>query len=77
VTERLVCLGGSVCFFPALVASVKGLLCNAWFWAVEGVSGAGGRAYWVWCSGKGWVFICSELHFDKVNCTYRRRREGL
>jgi hypothetical protein len=25
-----------------------------------GVSGSGGLAYWAWCSGEGWVFICLE-----------------
>ena len=33
---------------------------RAWFVAGGGVSGAGGRAYWAWLSGEGWVFICLE-----------------
>ena len=36
----------------------------------EELSGADGRAYWVWWSGEGWVFICFELHCDKVNRTF-------
>ena len=40
------------------------------FFAAVGVNGAGGRAFWLW-SGKGWVFICSELQCDKVSSTYR------
>lgn len=35
------------------------------------VGGAGGRAYWEWSSGEGWVFICLLLQCDEVNCTYR------
>ena len=35
------------------------------FLAGGGCSGGGGRAYWVWRSGKGWVFIYLEL----VACT--------
>jgi len=40
------------------------------FLAGGGLSEAGGRLYWVWWSGEGWVFIGVELHYDKVNCTY-------
>jgi hypothetical protein len=35
-----------------------------------GVSGAGGRAYWLWWTGEGWVFVYLELYCDNVNCTY-------
>jgi len=35
-----------------------------------GDRGAGGRAYWMWWIGEGWVFICLELQRDKTNCTY-------
>jgi len=42
----------------------------ALFLAGGGLSEAGDRFYWVWWSGKGWVFIGLELHYDKVNCTY-------
>jgi len=34
------------------------------------ISGAVGRAYWVWCNGEGWVFICLELQYDKVNYAF-------
>jgi hypothetical protein len=40
------------------------------FLAGGGLSEAGGRFYWVWWSGEGWVFIDVELYYDKVNCTY-------
>jgi hypothetical protein len=46
------------------------LQCVASFLAGGGVSGALGRAYSVWWSGEGWVFICLELQYDKVNCIY-------
>jgi hypothetical protein len=35
-----------------------------------GLRGAGGRTYWEWLSGEGWVFICLELQCEEVNCTY-------
>jgi len=35
-----------------------------------GVSGAGGRAYRLWGSGEGWVFICFENQCVKINRTY-------
>jgi hypothetical protein len=38
---------------------------------------AGGLVSWVWCSGEGWMFICSEFQFDKVTCTYRGRQNNL
>ena len=41
------------------------------FLAGGGVDGAGRRAYWVWSKGQGWLFICLELQYDEVNCTYR------
>jgi hypothetical protein len=41
------------------------------FWPVEDFSGAGGRAYSVWCSGVGWLFIYLELQRDKAICIYR------
>ena len=43
------------------------------FLADGGVRGAGGRTYWVWRSGEGWVFICIELQCDEVKWrpTYR------
>jgi len=34
-----------------------------------GHSRAGRRAYWVW-SGDKWAFICLELQWDTINCTY-------
>ena len=34
------------------------------------ISGAGGRAYWVWWSGEGWVCMRLKLQCDKVSCTY-------
>jgi hypothetical protein len=40
-----------------------------WMVFGRGVSGAGGRAYWVWWNGEGWVFICMELQCDEVKCT--------
>jgi len=39
------------------------------FFAGAGVSGTGWRAYWVWWSGEGWVFMCLELKRDEVTCT--------
>ena len=35
----------------------------------RGGSGAGGRAYWVWRNGEGWVFNCLRLQCGKVICT--------
>jgi len=57
---------------PAILPSEKPIQAyrSAWFLADRGVSGAGGRAYWVWGSGEGWVCICLELKCDKVNCIY-------
>ena len=49
------------------------LQCSARILAGTGVSGSGGRAYWVWWSGEGWVFTWRELQRDKVS----RRREEL
>lgn len=46
------------------------------FWLMED-SGAGGRTYWVWSIGEGWVFTSLWLQCDKVSCTYGRRRECL
>ena len=34
---------------------------------------AGGQAYWVLWGGEGWMFICLELQFDKVSCTFGGR----
>jgi len=34
-----------------------------------GNNGAGGRAYWVWRSLEGWVFMCWLLKYDKGDCT--------
>jgi hypothetical protein len=44
--------------------------CSGWFVAGGAVCGAGGRAYWVWGSGEGCVFICLKPQCDKFNCTY-------
>jgi len=50
------------------------VLSSAWFLAGGGVSRAGGRAYCVWRSGEGWVFIGLELQYDKGNSTYGEER---
>jgi len=46
------------------------LIYSEWVLAGGGVGEAGGRAYWVWRSGEGWVFIGSERHCDKLICAY-------
>ena len=45
-----------------------------WYLASGGVSEAGVRAYWVWWSDEGWVFIGSLLQRDKVE---RRTRPNM
>ena len=54
----------------SLVVIGRKLQFVASFLPVGGVSGVGGRAYWALWNGEGWVFICLELQFDKVYCTY-------
>jgi len=41
---------------------------SAWF-LVGGVTG--GQAYWLWWSGKAWVFSCWVLQRENFNCTLR------
>jgi len=41
------------------------------------VSVAGGRASWVWRSGKAWVFICLELSVWRGQLFLQRWRESL
>ena len=45
----------------------------ALFLAGGRVGRAGGQAYWVMWGGEGWLFICLELQFDKVSCTFEGR----
>jgi hypothetical protein len=47
------------------------------FLPVGGVSGVDVRAYWASWIGEGWVFICLELQFDKVYCTYGSGKKAL
>jgi len=61
----------------SLVVIGRKLQFFASFLHVGGVSGVGGRAYWALWNGDGWVFICLELQFDKVYCTYRSGKKTL
>jgi len=50
--------GHVLCFLWGIVQC---MVCGRWR--------TGGRAYWVWWSGEGWVYIRFRLQCDKVSCT--------